>query len=488
MTTENTPRPDDARFPEPAQGDSLEMPEPTPVVADDGEVVSVHDDPVAAVEQDPEVVTGASDGSALTGEAEGAAAEPGAAEDPYEAIAASASRSTGSSRYTDEQLAELAGLSHRVEAEDADDVAVGATGPAADEDPIVEEDVVEDLAADENLDVESLREPSEAERSWDYSNGPLEQVGPVQPTVSPRDEEPDVLEQDGTEGDDVPTAALTPTALRRRSLFSTEEEDEAAATTTLPAEGVDDGAPTSTMPVAAAEDVEPTSTYLAQGVTEDPAPTTIEPGSGAAGAVAVGTAAATGASASGSAGKAARSERPRTEDDVILDGSSVVGKPASRAGAHWAGILLSIVLLPAAWFLIHHGEGLLSESVKAYFFGRDTRGLVELGVGALVLAIALWTARRSSVGSFVMGVLTLAVGVVGLAVPDWANQTVTPFLSDLSDHSSLGSDLATYFWTDVATGRFAVIGLALIVVGVISHSSRRAGRREQEVVDRVRRA
>lgn len=477
MTTENTRRPDDARFPEPDQGDSLEMPEPTPVVADDGEVVSVHDDPVAAVEQDPEVVTGASDGSALTGEAD--ETTPGTGEDPYEAIAASASRSTGSSRYTDEQLAELAGLSHRVEAEDADDAAVGATGPAADEDPIVEEDVVEDLAADEDLDVESLREPSEAERSWDYSNGPLEQVGPVQPTASPRDEEPDVLEQDGTEGDDVPTAALTPTALRRRSLFSTEDE----------AEGVDDGAPTSAMPVAAAEDVEPTSTYPAQGVTEDPAPTTtIEPGSGAAGAVAMGTAAATGASASGSAGKAARSERPRTEDDVILDGSSVVGKPASRAGAHWAGILLSIVLLPAAWFLIHHGEGLLSESVKAYFFGRDTRGLVELGVGALVLAIALWTARRSSVGSFVMGVLTLAVGVVGLAVPDWANQTVTPFLSDLSDHSSLGSDLATYFWTDAATGRFAVIGLALIVVGVISHSSRRAGRREQEVVDRVRRA
>lgn len=484
MTTENTPRPDDARFPEPAQGDSLEMPEPTPVVADDGEVVSVHDDPVAAVEQDPEVVTGASDGSALTGEADEAPA--GGDEDPYEAIAASASRSTGSSRYTDEQLAELAGLSHRVEAEDAasDEVAE----PAAD--PIIEEDVVEDLAADEDLDVESLREPSGSERSWDYSNGPLEQVGPVQPTASPREGEPDVLEQDGTEGDDVATAALTPTALRRRSLFSTEDEaEDAAATTALPAEGVDDGAPTSALPVAATEDVEPTSSFPAQRQSEDPAPTTtIEPGSGAAGAVAVGTAAATGAAATGSTSKPARSERPRTEDDVILDGSSVVGKPASRAGAHWAGILLSIVLLPAAWFLIHHGQGILSESVKAYFFGRDTRGLVELGIGALVLAIALWTARRSSVGSFVMGVLTLAVGVVGLAVPDWANQTVTPFLSDLSDHSSLGSALATYFWTDAATGRFAVIGLALIVVGVISHSSRRAGRREQEVVDRVRRA
>lgn len=479
MTTENTPQPDDTRFPEPTQGESLEMPEPTPVVADDGEVVAVHDDPVAAAEQDPEVVTGASDGSALTGEADDAASHRGAPADegPSEAVAASASGGTGSSRYTDEQLAELAGLSQRVEDEDAP-----ASG-AAHEDPIIEEDVVADLAADEDLDVESLREPSESERSWDYTNGPLEQVGPVQPTASARTEGHDVLEQDGTGGDDVPTAALTPTALRRRSLFSTEDETDAEATTALPAERVDDGAPTSAMPAAAPQAVEATSTYPAQGGEQGAPTTTIAPGSGAAGAVAVGTAAATGAEASA---RTARGER--TDDDVILDGSSVVGKPASRASAHWAGILLSIVLLPAAWFLVHHGQALLAGSVKAFRFGLDTRGAVELGIGALVLAIALWTARRSSVGSFIMGVITLALGVVGLAVPDWANRTVAPFLSDLANHSSLGSDLATYFWTDAATGRFAVIGLALILVGVISHSSRRAGRREQEVIDRVRRA
>ena len=194
MTTENTPQPDDTRFPEPTQGESLEMPEPTPVVADDGEVVAVHDDPVAAAEQDPEVVTGASDGSALTGEADDAASHRGAPADegPSEAVAAFASGGTGSSRYTDEQLA---GLSQRVEDEDAP-----ASG-AAHEDPIIEEDVVADLAADEDLDVESLREPSESERSWDYTNGPLEQVGPVQPTASARTEGHDVLEQDGTGGD-----------------------------------------------------------------------------------------------------------------------------------------------------------------------------------------------------------------------------------------------------------------------------------------------
>ena len=232
---------------------------------------------------------------------------------------------------------------------------------------------------------------------------------------------------------------------------------------TLALERVDDGAPTSAMPAAAPQAVEATSTYPAQGGEQGAPTTTIAPGSGAAGAVAVGTAAATGAEASAGT---ARGER--TDDDVILDGSSVVGKPASRAGAHWAGILLSIVLLPAAWFLVHHGQALLAGSVKAFRFGLDTRGAVELGIGALVLAIALWTARRSSVGSFIMGVITLALGVVGLAVPDWANRTVAPFLSDLANHSSLGSDLATYFWTDAATGRFAVIGLALILVGAVS--------------------
>ena len=45
---------------------------------------------------------------------------------------------------------------------------------------------------------------------------------------------------------------------------------------------------------------------------------------------------------------------------------------------------------------------------------------------------------------------------------------------------------ALYQWWVLSA--WLVVGIALILVGVISHSSRRAGRREQEVIDRVRRA
>ena len=65
---------------------------------------------------------------------------------------------------------------------------------------------------------------------------------------------------------------------------------------------------------------------------------------------------------------------------------------------------------------------------------------------------------------------------------------IRPLIGIAASRPLTGSEAEAAFWTDAATGRFAVIGLALILVGVISHSSRRAGRREQEVIDRVRRA
>ena len=61
------------------------------------------------------------------------------------------------------------------------------------------------------------------------------------------------------------------------------------------------------------------------------------------------------------------------------------------------------------------------------------------------------------------------------------------FLDRLTAQSTLGADLAAYFWTDAYSGKFVVLGLFMIMVGVVSHSARRAGRREQEVIDRGRR-
>ncbi|QPL05326.1 MULTISPECIES: hypothetical protein [Actinomyces] len=181
-----------------------------------------------------------------------------------------------------------------------------------------------------------------------------------------------------------------------------------------------------------------------------------------------------------------RHAAPRTEDDILLKGSTVVGKPAPRTTAHWAGILLSVVLLPFAWFFLHDSAAQVLTATEPHRFVLNVPGLVELAVGALALVLALWTARRSSLGSILVGVLALLIGIVGLAAPGVMNLHLSPVLDRLAQQSTPGANLASYVWSDAATGRLAWAGLLLIMVGVVSHSARRAGRREQEVVDQVR--
>ena len=153
---------------------------------------------------------------------------------------------------------------------------------------------------------------------------------------------------------------------------------------------------------------------------------------------------------------------------------------------HWAGVLLAVVLLPFAWFFLHDSAAQVMASVDTHRFALDITGLVELAVGAGALALALWAARRSSLGTIVVGALTLLVGLPALVLPSLMDQYLTPLLDRLALQSSLGEDLASYLWSDAVTGRFAWLGLLLLMIGVVSHSARRAGRREQEVVDRVR--
>ena len=191
---------------------------------------------------------------------------------------------------------------------------------------------------------------------------------------------------------------------------------------------------------------------------------------------------------SSASAQAAARNATLSEDDVLLAGSSVVGKPASRAAAHWAGVLIALVFVPAAWFGLHMGAHTLVTHSPTLGFSFSLAGTLTFAAGAVALVIALWMARRSSLGSFVIGIMSLALGLPFLAAPTYVAPYVTPVLERLSTHSTLGENLATFLWRDAASGKFVSFGLLMIMVGVISHSARRAGRREQEVVDRIRRA
>ena len=177
------------------------------------------------------------------------------------------------------------------------------------------------------------------------------------------------------------------------------------------------------------------------------------------------------------------------DDDVLLDGSIVVGRPKSRAGAHWAGVLVSVVALPVAWFFLHDGAAMATvRSPDSYAFDLSARGLTELAVGALALVIAMWVARLTSVGSITVGVISMLLGLPFLVAPGVMTDAFSPFLGDLSTQSALGQSLSTYLWTDAVTGKFLVLGVFMAMLGVVSHSARRAGRHEQEVIERGHRA
>ena len=176
------------------------------------------------------------------------------------------------------------------------------------------------------------------------------------------------------------------------------------------------------------------------------------------------------------------------EDDVPLDGSTVIGRPRSRTGTHWAGVLVSVVALPVTWFFLHDGAAMAtSRTPDSFSFDVSARGLTELAVGALALIIAMWTARRTSVGSIVVGVISILLGLPFLVAPGVMTDAFSPFLSTLSTQSALGQSLSTYLWTDAVTGKFLVLGLFMVMVGVVSYTARLDGQREQESIDRARR-
>ena len=290
------------------------------------------------------------------------------------------------------------------------------------------------------------------------------------------------------------------TAVRRRSLFArTSADDAGTPRPTDQALPADRPGPTRAAAASApsAPDTARTPPGTARARSEAAAPESAEPAQERAGKPDGGTTgtpakeAETPAWLTREAARAqrrsSRRSRQRSDDDILLDGSTIVGRPASRAGAHWAGVLMSLVLLPAAWFFVHGAADVLTSTVEPHRFAFNPKAIFELVAGLLTMGVALWTACRSSLGSIVVGALSAVLGLLFLLLPTPMNGLVGPVLDRLTAQSTLGADLAAYFWTDAYSGKFVVLGLFMVMVGVVSHSARRAGRREQEIIDRGRR-
>lgn len=173
-------------------------------------------------------------------------------------------------------------------------------------------------------------------------------------------------------------------------------------------------------------------------------------------------------------------ERPRTERDVVLDGSTAHTRPPSRAGAHVWAVLLTLLLTPVAWYLIADAGARLTLAPRSPWEtgNLNIAALLELGGGLLVLVAVLLVARWSSLGAILTGSLVLIVGVPFVAVPTWTQEVLEPVQEWLDGLGDFGANVAHHLVASGSTGRLVVVGVALILVGVVSHGARRQGRRE----------
>jgi len=153
--------------------------------------------------------------------------------------------------------------------------------------------------------------------------------------------------------------------------------------------------------------------------------------------------------------------------------------PTSRAAAHWWAILISIVFAPFAWYLIADGgERMNFNLTNGGSF--NWAGPLELAAGLLCLFFVLLAARWSSVGAILVGTITAAVGIAFIVFNTEAMDLVTEYQGTLVQAlEQVGQNIVDHLLADARSGRLAVYGVALIMVGVVSHGARRQGRREE---------
>ena len=328
-------------------------------------------------------------------------------------------------------------------------------------------------------------------------------------------------------GDDEPFSpsipALSPAAQEARAAESAQEAvDEAQASSTVDVptkklpnytdaeESAYTDVPTRKLSTRLAERMATTPSYSFDE--QDEASAQTESGDGAAAAVGL---AAAGAAAAAGASALAEEERPQRRsvlgtdeddrdaatlaaiasqgrdrgdkapasrlDDELFSATPEITEMPSRSGAHFLSFLLFLILVPVGWYLAADAGSRMTLSEAAPMF-TGVASILALGelLGAIVITVILCAmARRSSLGAWFMGIITLLVGLPWVLTPGITASTLLDPLTVLANTSSLGSNLAHHLQASGYSGRFALLAIVLMGVGYVSHSARRKGRAEE---------
>ena len=185
--------------------------------------------------------------------------------------------------------------------------------------------------------------------------------------------------------------------------------------------------------------------------------------------------------ASANRDRSENTKEPAGLDDELFSAAPVITEMPSRRGAHFLSLVLFLVLTPLGWYLASDAGArmTLADAAPMYSGVASILALGEL-LGAIIVAVILFaTARRSSLGAWIMGVATLIVGLPWVLAPGMTASTLLASLNALSASSSLGANLSHHLQASGYSGRFAILGIVLMGVGYLSHSARRTGRAEE---------
>jgi len=191
--------------------------------------------------------------------------------------------------------------------------------------------------------------------------------------------------------------------------------------------------------------------------------------------------AATLAAIASTAARGDKSGAPSSLDDELFSAAPEITEMPSRTGAHWLSFLLFLLLVPVGWYLAADAGArmTLADAAPMYTGVASIMALGEI-LGAIVISAILFVvARRSSLGAWLMGLVTLIVGLPWLMAPGMTGASVLSALNALTNTGSLGANLSHHLQASGYSGRFALLGIALMGLAYVSHSARRTGRAEE---------
>lgn len=152
-------------------------------------------------------------------------------------------------------------------------------------------------------------------------------------------------------------------------------------------------------------------------------------------------------------------------------------KPKGRFGDHFLGFLLTLLLVPVAWYLISDAGARLFLVNDAPWATeqRDNLAIVELVGGMVVLVLIALLARASSFGAQLWGIILMVAGFVAVILPSLGQQAISWLDGAIGDINPFTGNVVHHLNMDLGSGRIAVFGLVILLLGVVAHYARRAG-------------